>query len=662
MSNHITIALAGNPNIGKTTLLNALTGAKYSVGNWAGVTVEKKEAYFKYKQTDITLVDLPGTYSLSAYSLDETIARQYIVTENPDVILNIVDASNIERNLYLTLQLLELGKPVVVALNMMDAAEKKGLKIDLKKLSSIFGIPFIPIVASKNIGFDKLLDTITAYKEIEVSKKPVIYPEPIESLLSELEKDLQGHLLYPYIPARWIALKLLEADLSVKNLIDTSFKTSTQLIDLSDAVADAKYEYISTIIESVMQHDNTPFYVSTTQKIDKWLTHKWLGIPIFAAIMLAIFYVTFNLIGDPLKDLLSRFFTVFSSWMANGLSSMGVALWMQSLIVDGILNGVFGVISFLPNIACLFICLTVLEDTGYMARVAFIMDQLMKKIGLNGKAIIPMLLGFGCSVPAIMGTRTLEDEKDRLTSIFINPFMSCSARLPIYTLFAAAFFPEHEAIIIFSLYFLGIFIALLSAFIFKRTLFKSDGAPFIMELPAYHLPSIKSTSTQVWEKLRGFLVKAGTIIFAASAILWVILNFNFSGPSDINNSIGASIGKLIAPLFAPLGFGSWQAALSLLTGITAKEVVVSNMCIIYGLGDAANASSFATALGSTFTALSAYSFLVFCLLYTPCIAAIGAIKRETNSIKWTLFALFYQTSVAWGIAFIIYNLGHLLGL
>lgn len=657
MSNHLTVALAGNPNIGKTTLLNALTGAKYSVGNWAGVTVEKKEAQFNYKNTSITLVDLPGTYSLSTYSIDESIARNYIVEENPDVVLNIVDASNLERNLYLTLQILELGKPVVIALNMMDAANKKGLHIDIKKLSTLLGIPIIPIVASKKEGLDALLDEVISPSTTVDS--PLTYSEPIENLISQVESHLT-HLSVPLtVPSRWVALKLLEKDPMITAKLPAELIGAFSHIDLDlvSLTADEKYEFISTIIEDVIQEPDEKKQ-TVTQKIDHIVTHKWLGIPIFALIMFSIFYFTFTLVGDPLKDLLTVGFDYLSGFIATILASLGIAEWMQSLIVDGILNGVFGVLSFLPNIACLFIALTILEDTGYMARVAFIMDQLMKKIGLNGKAIIPMLLGFGCSVPAIMGTRTLEDEKDRLTSIMINPFISCSARLPIYTLFASAFFPGKEAFVIFSLYFLGIVVALIVAFIFKRTLFKSDESPFIMELPPYHLPSLKNTSSQVWEKVRGFLVKAGTIIFAASAVLWLILNFNFSGPSDISNSIGASIGKLIAPLFAPLGFGTWQAALALITGVTAKEVVVSNMCIIYGIGAGATSEVFASALSSTFTPLSAYSFLVFCLLYVPCIAAIGAIKRETNSIKWTLFAITYQTALAWLIAFVVYTLGN----
>lgn len=660
MSHTITVALAGNPNIGKTTLLNALTGSRYSVGNWAGVTVEKKEAHLTHKNQAITLVDLPGTYSLSAYSLDESIARNYIVTENPDIILNIVDASNLERNLYLTLQLLELGKPVILALNMMDSAKKKGISIDLKKLSSTLKIPVVPIIAAKGTGLNDILNAIVTTNQTDCNPKPFNYNPSIETLITDLQSQLTDMPSKYYAPNRWLALKLLEGDTGILETmrdINLNYHTTETI---ANTIIDEKYEYISQVVSTVI-HTNDTAQLTASEKIDRFVTHKWLGIPIFALIMFSIFYFTFTLVGDPLKDLLSVFFTYVSGLAASGLSALGVASWLQSLILDGILNGVFGVLTFLPNIACLFIALTILEDSGYMARVAFIMDQIMKRIGLNGKAIIPMLLGFGCSVPAIMGARTLEDEKDRLTTILINPFISCSARLPIYTLFAAAFFPGKEAFVIFTLYMLGIVVAILVALIFKRTLFKSEPTPFIMELPPYHMPSFKNVWAQVWDKLQGFLIKAGTIIFAASAILWFLLNFNFSGPSEISASFGAMIGGLIAPIFTPLGFGTWQASLSLLAGITAKEVVVSNMLIIYGLGDPSNIAAFHAALAGSFTPLSAYSFLVFCLLYVPCVATIGTIRRETNSLKWTLFSVFYQTGVAWLVSFAIYSIGKLFG-
>lgn len=669
MNHPIRIALAGNPNIGKTTLLNALTGSNYSVGNWAGVTVEKKEGTFIYNSHPITIVDLPGTYSLSAYSLDEKVARDYIINEQPDVIINIVDASNLERNLYLTMQLLELGKPLVLALNMMDEASKRGLVINHCKLSEELGTAVVPIVASKKQGMDDLLNQVI--KSVHSpSSKNIDYGQEIEYLIKKLIEYLRPLNNLGDIPPRWLALKILEDDETVLSLLPQSkqeilkeiinIKDKEYLMNLSSEVANKKYSHIANIISKAVTIPTLPSTTSTT-KIDAVLTHKYLGLPIFALIMFSVFYFTFDLVGNTLQGYLETGLDSLASFVSVSLQNIGIATWLHSLIVDGIMGGVFGIISFLPNIACLFIALTILEDSGYMARVAFIMDRLMRQIGLSGKAIIPMLLGFGCNVPAIMGTRTLENENDRLTAILINPFMSCSARLPIYTLFAAAFFPGKESIVIFSLYILGIVVAIIMGLIFKKTIFKSTGVPFIMELPPYRLPRIGSALLQVWEKIKGFLIKAGTVIFAASAILWLILGFNFSGPAPMDESIGAMIGKIIAPIFTPLGFGNWEASLSLLSGIVAKEIVVSNMSIIYGLGEGATSVAFASALGGTFTALSAYAFMTFTLLYVPCVATVGIIKRETNSWKWMWFSIIYQLIVAWSVSFIIYNIGRLFG-
>ena len=668
MNTHITVALAGNPNIGKTTLFNALTGSHYTVGNWAGVTVEKKEGTFNFRSqhTDmlstITLVDLPGTYSLSALSLDESIARNYIINESPDVILNLVDASNLERNLYLTLQLLELGKPVVMALNMMDVATSKGISINVEALSSKLGIPIVPIIAAKNSGTTKLLDTLTQAKDMAPSSFKMTYDPQIEASIEQTSALLDGYSIQA--PKRWVALKLIEGDDKVLSLLPEPLReTVSQLASSStievvrETITDYKYEYVSRLVTDCIQLTNDS-KTSLTQRIDAVVTHRIWGIPIFGLIMFAVFFFTFNLVGTPLTELFDAFFGQIIDLCNASLSKFNIASWLQALIIDGALNGVFGVLTFLPNIACLFIALTILEDTGYMARVAFIMDELMKRLGLNGKAIIPMLLGFGCNVPAIMGSRTIENENDRMTSILINPFFSCSARLPIYTLFASAFFPGKEAIVIFSLYILGIVVGLTVAFIFKRTLFKSDGMPFIMELPTYHLPSIKHVFSQVWEKVRGFLIKAGTTIFVASVFLWFILNFNFSGPADMADSLGAQIGLWIAPFFAPLGFGNWQAALSLIAGVIGKEIVVSNMTIVYGVVAGGSATAFHEALTNAFTPLSAYSFLVFTLLYIPCVGTLGAIKRETNSMKWVLFAVIYQIIIAWSVSFIVHSIGY----
>lgn len=679
MSGKINIALAGNPNSGKTTLFNALTGAKQYVGNWPGVTVEKKEGKFKYKDKEEVLVtDLPGTYSLSPYSMEEVIARNYVVDNQPDVVVNIVDASNIERNLYLTIQLIELGRPVVIALNMMDLAERKGYQIDIDKLSKLLGVPVVPITASKKKGIENIADTVInlAKKKIEYNPATIKYQNNIEKKIQVISDSLKDNPKIERYNLRWLALKVIEEDEAVLKLLDKNlFEEASALeedaetdYDYESIIADTRYKLITEVIGKSVKKPKTE-KLTTSDKIDKVLTNKWLGIPIFGIMMYIVFYLTFN-IGNLFLDMIDVFFSeTVSGWVASGLEAIGVAAWLQSLVVDGIIGGVGGVLTFLPNIIILFIFISILEDSGYMARVAFIMDRAMRKIGLNGKAFIPMLMGFGCNVPAIMGTRTLENEKDRLAAILINPFMSCGARLPVYVLFASAFFAGHESVVVFSLYALGILVAIIVGLIFKKTLFKGEGAPFVMEFPPYRIPTLKSTFIHVWDRVKGYLTKAGTIIFAASVILWFILGYNFSGSVEITESIGAGIGRAIAPIFAPLGFGNWQASLSLLTGLAAKEVVISNMAIIYGLGDAVaeavlegELGAFGPLLSSTFNQLSAYAFMVFVLLYTPCVAVIGVIKRETNSWKWTAFSVFYQFGVAWVVAMLVFQVGRFIGI
>ncbi|MCT4619431.1 MAG: ferrous iron transport protein B [Marinisporobacter sp.] len=674
----VTIALAGNPNSGKTTLFNALTGARHSVGNWPGVTVEKKEGKLKHKNNEIITVDLPGTYSLSPYSLEEKIARNYIVDESPDVVVNIVDASNIERNLYLSMQLIELGKPVVIALNMLDVAQRRGYKIDHEKISKLLGVPVVPIIATQKKGIEKLLDTAlnVAYGNIKYHLNEVNYGKDLEKKIEETIEMLKGHVDISKFNLRWLALKVIEEDEEVLNELRLKPQASTDEIAVTDEIsleddyesiiADRRYTYISNIISKTVKKPKDEG-LTTSDKIDKVLTNKWLGLPIFAGLMYIVFWFTFN-IGNIFLDLIDGWFGTLGETVGTSIEGV-VAPWLQSLIVDGVIGGVGGVLTFVPNIVFLFIAISILEDSGYMARVAFIMDRAMRKIGLSGKAFIPMLMGFGCSVPAVMGTRTLENENDRLASILVVPFMSCGARAPIYILFAGVFFPGNESIVTFSLYVLGIIVAIICALIFKKTLFKGEQTPFVMELPPYKFPTFGSTGIAVWEKAKGYILRAGTIIFAASVLIWFILGFNFSGQVEMVDSIGAGIGKVAAPIFKPLGFGSWQAALSLITGLMAKEVVVSSMAVIYGLGEAVGEAAmegdvlgFAGALKTAgFTSLSALSFMVFSLLYIPCLAVIGVIKRETNSWKWTGFSVGYTFVVAWVVSFLVYQVGGLLG-
>lgn len=679
MSINKSLALVGNPNCGKTTLFNALTGARHSVGNWPGVTVERKEGKLIYKDCEFTVVDLPGIYSLSPYSIEEKVARNYIVDESPDVVVAIVDASNIERNLFLTMQLIELGKPVVVALNMMDIAEKKGYKINSKKLSELIGIPVVEIVATHKKGREELLNAICKVIKGEIEFKPnkIDFGKEIELRINRIEEILKQNKNISKYNLRWVATKVLEEDEAIleklgnkDNLTLKELAAATQNLDFDDfesAITDKIYEHITSIISKTVKKPKVDV-ITTSDKLDKILTNRWLGLPIFAALMYLVFWFTFN-VGGIFLDIIDGWFGTLGEVVGASLEYIGTASWLQSLITDGIIGGVGGVLVFLPNIAFLFLALSILEDSGYMARVAFIMDRAMKKIGLSGKAFIPMLMGFGCTVPAVMGARTLEDEKDRLATILVAPFMSCGARLPIYILFAGVFFKGREDIVVWSLYLLGILVAIISALIFKKTLFKGETAPFVMELPPYRFPSIRVTGSLVWEKLKGYITKAGTVIFAASIIIWFILGFNFSGIAEMNESIGAGIGRVIAPIFKPLGFGSWEASLSLITGLLAKEVVVSSMSIIYGLGEAigeaameGNVSGFFEPLKAAgFTQLSAYAFMVFSLLYTPCIAVIGTIKKETNSWKWTSFSVLYQLFIAWILAMLVFQIGSLLG-
>lgn len=589
-----TIALIGNPNVGKTTLFNALTGSNQQVGNWAGVTVDKKEGYLG---KDIKIVDLPGIYAMDTFSNEEKVSKEFLLNDDVDLIINIIDGSNLDRNLYLTSQLTQFNKPILLVVNMIDVAESKGINIDYDILSKELGVSIIPISASKGEG-------ISDVRSILINNND----------FNSLDNSIN-----------------IKHDFQNKNEKET-------------------YSYIETILNKCVKGEK----ISTskiTSIIDSIVLNKYLAYPLFIGIMFIIFKLTFDWVGGPLQELLDKLINEnLVSLIEVPLSNL--APWFKSLIIDGIIGGVGGVIVFLPIILVLFVGISFLEDSGYMARTAFIMDKLMRRLGLSGKAFIPLLMGFGCSVPGIMSARTLESEKDRKLTALIIPFMSCNARLPVYALFASVLFPGHESIVIFSLYFVGVLVAFIMALIFKNTLFKKDEEPFIIELPEYKLPEFRSLALHTWEKGKGFLKKAGTLIFSISVIIWFLSNFNFTGMVEINESFLASIGNVIAPLFAPLGFGNWENSVALLTGLMAKEVVVGTLGVIYSTG-------LETAIASTFSIASGISFLIFTLLYTPCVAVIATMKKEFST-KFAMFSVIYQLLVAWFFAFIAYNLVNLI--
>jgi len=673
MSKMIRVALAGNPNCGKTTLFNNLTGMRQHVGNWPGKTVEKKEGTFTYKGNKISVIDLPGTYSLTAYSIEEIVARDYIVEEKPDVVVHVVDACNLERNLYLTVQMIELGANVIVALNMNKYAHKKGLKIDEKKLSQLLGVPIFKIEAVDDTGKEQLIDSILKLtKSTRKYQNKITYSKEIEDHLAQLEEVVTESIkIKNNITPKWITLKLLENDKQVierisklengKSVLEKTKEIQKHLNevfgeDVDTAIADARYGFIAGLIRESVEKpkiDN----VTRSDYIDRVVTNKFLGIPIFLLVMYLMFQVTFTL-AAPLMDLIDGFFGFLGEAVTGIITSIGGPEWLISLFADGIIGGVGSVMIFLPNILLLFLIISFLEDSGYMARAAFIMDKVMHKIGLHGKSFIPMILGFGCNVPAIMATRTLENKKDRLLTILINPFMSCGARLPVYVLFVAAFFTRNQGLVIFSLYLLGIVIAIGIGLIFKKTLFKGLSSPFVMELPPYRFPTIKGTLIHMWERGRVFMIKAGTIIFSVVLLIWFLGSVPFGVEYASEQSAIGMIGKAISPIFKPLGFGTWQASVALIFGVLAKEVVVGTLGTLYGVAE----EGIGAVLRATFTPLTAYVFMVFTLLYVPCVAALAAIKRETNSWKWMWFAAGYLTVVAWVVSFIVYRGGLLLGL
>ena len=653
-------ALMGNPNCGKTTLFNRLTGSHQYVGNWPGVTVEKKEGTIK--NTSVTVVDLPGIYSLSPYSPEETVARNCLLEGSVDLVLAIADATNLERNLYLTTQLLEWDYPIVLALNMVDLLKKRGETIDIPFLEKYLGIPVVPISANHGTGIENLL--AVCFQEAGKpgrKRKNSFYSMPLEKAIQEAEKELSQKDLRG--GTRWAAIKCLEEDplLSLSQKQKDRFSMLRQAValppnmDFPMLIADQRYRWIEQVYRQAVHHEKSRDKWNWTEKIDRVLTHRIWALPFFVFCLGLIFWITFGPPGTFLKDKMEWIIQQWAGWLAHCLTGLGVSEWIHSLLIDGILHGVGAVVSFAPQILLLFLLLSLLEDSGYMARAAFVMDRPLRRIGLSGKACVPMLMGFGCTVPAVLGTRTLESPKDRRLTIFITPFFSCSAKMPVYALFAAVFFPEHQALVIFSLYLLGVVMAIASAAFFQRSMGKGSTATFVMELPPYRLPTPQSIGVHVWQRLKDFFLRAGTLIFAASVVIWFL--HSFDGRLHLTfrpeESILAAFGDALAPVFTWCGFADWRASVSLLSGLVAKESVVSTLSVL--------SAGTGTALTQIFSPLSAYCFLVFVLLYPPCVASQSAIWKEMGSFVWSLISLGYQLAVAWFVSAFLFQMGTLWG-
>ena len=674
----INVGFIGNPNCGKTTLFNAYTGANLKVANWPGVTVEKKEGKTTYKGQEFKLIDLPGIYSLTSYTMEEKVSRECIMSDEVDVIVDVVDASSLERNLYLTLQLIELGKPVVLALNMMDVVEERGMEIDLHRLPEMLGIPAIPVSARKRSGLEILMHAVahhneyakpgpfihhhpdkTGHRHDHHSEYAMVYDDVIEDKIDAVIEKYRAK--YPDMQnMRWHAIKVLEQDQSVlerypvdlDGIVDRSYEKD---------IINEKYDFIEEVIEETLVNKSEK--EERTERADRFMTGKWLGLPIFLLIMALVFFLTFA-VGDWLKGYFETGLELFSGFVSNGLQAVGTSPLLESLIVDGIISGVGGILTFLPNIFILFLALAFLEDSGYMARVAYVMDDIMGHLGLSGRAFLPMLLGFGCSVPAVMASRALEHKKDRLKTILVTPFMSCSARLPIYVLFSSMFFGKYAMLACYSMYLLGIVIAILTAYIISKIDGSKAEHALLIELPEYKAPNARTIAVYVWEKVKDYLTKAGTVIFFASIVMWLLLNVGPSGfVTDITESFGAVIGKAIVPFFRPLGLGYWQIVVALISGIAAKEVVVSSCSVLFGIQNITTAhgmDSFVSTLGAMgFGAANAYALMVFCLLYVPCTATIATIRREVGSTKTTAGIVLFQLAVAWVISFIAFHVAGL---
>ena len=672
----MTIGFIGNPNCGKTTLFNAYTGANLKVANWPGVTVEKVEGAIKDHGMDIHLVDLPGTYSLTSYTMEETVSRQFILSDEVDVMINVVDASTLERSLYLTLQLLELGKPVVLALNMMDIVEKRGMEIDLHRLPEMLGIPVIPVSARQRRGLDILLHAAIHHKgatgpdklihEHKYTSKhqhdhhaeyAMVYSDEIEGKIDQIMEALK--VRYPELKnPRWHALKLLEGD---KEITEKYPVDLPQVLDRSyeSDIINQKYDFIGEIIDEVLLHKQKQDVL--TERADRVLTHKVWGIPVFLGIMAVIFFLTFT-VGDWIKGYFELAIGWLSDTVTGTLAAANVSDVVSSLVVDGVIAGVGTIVTFLPNILILFLCLALLEDSGYMARVAYVMEGIMSKLGLSGKAFIPMLLGFGCTVPAIMASRALENKRDRYKVMLVTPFMSCNARLTIYILFAEMFFADYAMVVAYSMYLIGILVAIVVSAIIHLLDRKRSVNYLIMELPEYKLPDARTVAIYVWEKIKDYLGKAGTTIFLATLIVWAVLNFGPSGfTGGMGDSFGAVIGRWLVPVFAPIGLGFWQIVVALIAGISAKEVVVSSCAVLFGVVNASSPegmAAFSAALeGIGFGPFNAFCLMVFCLLYIPCAATLATIRKESGSWAWMGFTAAFQLAVAWLVTFLVYQVG-----
>ncbi len=660
-------ALAGNQNCGKTTLFNALTGSNQHVGNFPGVTVDQKIGVIR--GTEHQVVDLPGIYSIRPYSEEEVVTRDFILKQHPDAILNIVDATNLERNLYLTLQLLALRIPTVIALNMMDELRGNGGSVDVQKMAEILGVPVVPISAVKHEGVSELVDTLVKTAKTQALPKVIDFcPDgPVHRCIHAVSHLIEDHARNVGVSRRFCAMKLIEDDQDFFEMLQLSQNEKELLehsiiemesetgMDRNAALADMRYNFIESVCgKCVVKAQESKEHRRSVQ-IDKVLTHKIFALPVFVGLMGLVFYLTFEVFGAWLSDLLAYAIDGLTIFVDNVLTNYGINPIVHSLIIDGIFAGVGSVLSFLPLIVVLFFFLSILEDSGYMARVAFVMDKLLRKIGLSGRSFVPMLIGFGCSVPAIMATRTLSSERDRKMTIVLTPYMSCSAKIPIYSVFAAAFFPGYEVLAMIALYFGGMLVGVLAALVMKSTAFQGKPVPFVMELPNYRFPSGRSVFLLMWEKAKDFLQRAFGVIFVITILIWFLQNFDlqFNVVSDSADSILASIGKLVAPIFAPLGFGDWRMVTALVSGFSAKEAVVGTFGVILGVSN----EHLATALHQLFDLRSACSFLAFTLLYTPCVAAVAAIRREMNSTWKTVGIIVMQCVVAWLVAWVVYLVG-----